>query len=88
MKLDDDVFVNMRPLATHLFELFGQSQLNSNFIYCHTINMATPQRKSHGNKWFVSFDSYPFQYYPRYCEGFAYVSKNFDLLRGLSSLIL
>lgn len=73
MKLDDDVFVNMRPLTSHLINLLDENPLDTKFIYCHAINMAKPQRKNI-SKWFVTDESYPFEYYPRYCEGFSYVS--------------
>ena len=74
MKLDDDVFVNIKPLITRIFTTFGLNPINSKFIYCHTIKMALPQRKN-VSKWFVPFDSYPFEYYPQYCEGFSYITN-------------
>ena len=78
MKLDDDVFVKIKPLITHLFELFGTSPVESKFIYCNKIKMAKPDREIK-SKWFVSSNSYPFEYYPNYCEGFSYVSSFLEL---------
>ena len=75
MKLDDDVFVNIKPLAEHLITRFGlMPSLNSNFIYCSLVDKAIPARKN-DSKWYVSYDTYPFDYYPRYCEGFSYITN-------------
>ncbi len=73
VKLDDDVFVNIKPLSKHLVNKFGLNPIDSKFIYCSIMDNAKPQR--HNSKWQVSLDTYPFEFYPRYCEGFSYITN-------------
>ncbi len=73
VKLDDDVFVNIKPLSKHLVNKFGLNQIDSKFIYCSIMDEAKPRR--HNSKWQVSYDTYPFEFYPRYCEGFSYITN-------------
>lgn len=67
VKLDDDVFVNIKPLSKHLVNKFGLNPVDYKFVYCSIVDKAKPVR--HESKWSVGYDEYPFKYYPRYCEG-------------------
>ena len=90
IKLDDDVYVNIKPLAKHLINKFGVVNSNDSekFIYCNNINLASPIRNT-SSKWFVNVHEYPFKYYPRYCEGFSYITNvaTFRLIKEQSKLI-
>ncbi|CAF0830872.1 unnamed protein product [Brachionus calyciflorus] len=74
IKLDDDVFVNIKALGRHLIEKFGITQKNSKFMYCNINEMAMPIREN-VSKWYVNSNTYPFSLYPKYCEGFAYITN-------------
>lgn len=74
VKLDDDVFVNIKPLSKHLVNKFGLNPIDSKFIYCNIVDNGLPARHNL-SKWRVSYETYPFQYYPRYCEGFSYITN-------------
>lgn len=74
VKLDDDVYINIKSLSKHLLTKFGQNPVDSKFMYCHVIHDALPIRKN-VSKWFVSNETYPFEYYPQYCEGFSYITN-------------
>lgn len=74
IKLDDDVFVNIKSLSKHLINKFGMNPVDSTFIYCNINDRALPIRNNE-SKWYVDNDTYPFEYYPRYCEGFAYITN-------------
>lgn len=74
VKIDDDVFVNIKSLSKHLLEKFSLGLGTSKFIYCNINEMAYPMRKN-VSKWFVDTNTYPFTLYPKYCEGFAYITN-------------
>jgi len=74
MKLDDDVYVNIKPLSKHLLNKFGFDTSDTKFMYCNINEMALPVRQNN-SKWYVDYDTYPFDYYPRYCEGFSYITN-------------
>ena len=81
IKLDDDVFVNIKKLTRHLIDKFGMDSNNnskqneqSKFLYCNVNDMALPIRKN-SSKWYVDYDTYGFDYYPKYCEGFSYITN-------------
>ena len=76
LKLDDDVFVNIKPLSKHLIGKFGVESPppRSHFMYCSICDQALPVRLNE-SKWHVSYENYPFQFYPRYCEGFSYITN-------------
>ena len=88
IKLDDDVYVNIKPILTHLVDKFGAFPKEAEFIYCNNIEMASPVRNT-SSKWFVNTDEYPFKFYPRYCEGFSYITNvpTIRLMREQSNLI-
>ena len=68
IKLDDDVFVNIKPLSKHLVNKFGLNPIDDKFLYCSIVDHNNPTRED--SKWKVSYEEYPFKYYPRYCEGY------------------
>ena len=75
MKLDDDVFVNIKALSKHLLAHLGLNYSNSlKFMYCSIVNKGGPARDN-DSKWYVSNDAYPFDLYPRYCEGYSYITN-------------
>ncbi len=81
IKLDDDVFVNVKKLTRHLIDKFGMDSNNnskeneqSKFLYCNVNDMALPIREN-SSKWYVDYDTYGFDYYPKYCEGFSYITN-------------
>lgn len=74
IKLDDDVYVNIKPLSRHLLTHLGSNYIDSKFMYCNIVDKAIPVR-SLDSKWYVNYNQYPFDYYPRYCEGFSYITN-------------
>ena len=44
------------------------------FYLCYLLQKTKPKRGI-GNKWFVSFQDYPQEFYPDYCCGWAYVTN-------------
>lgn len=88
MKIDDDVFVNIKSLSKHLVEKFSIEPKSSKFIYCNINEMAYPMRKN-ASKWYVDADTYPFTLYPKYCEGFAYITNvaTMELMHEQSKII-
>jgi hypothetical protein len=80
IKLDDDVFVNIKLL---LRNILTNEELSSRekFIYCNNIEHAKPI-KDKESKWRVDDKLYPFDIYPPYCEGYAYIT-NIKTLREM-----
>jgi hypothetical protein len=80
VKLDDDVYVNLKPLIRHLYFKFGlEFPVNYKFIYCNVQEMARPIRQNE-SKWFVNTESYPFEFYPvRFFFSLIKVKINFFL---------
>ena len=81
LKLDDDVFVNINPLSKHLVKKFGLNPIDSQFIYCSKVENAPPTRFN-DSKWQIDHDTYPFEYYPQYCQGKRYyiIALYFNLI--------
>jgi hypothetical protein len=70
-KTDDDSYVNLKALENEL--------LNSGFDYwgCCTAQYFRPLRHP-SRKWRITFDMYPEEFYPLYCQGAGFaMSKNF-----------
>jgi hypothetical protein len=88
VKLDDDVFVNIKKLGKHLITKFGDKPVDSQFVYCNVNEMALPMR-SNDSKWYVDYDTYGFDYYPKYCEGFSYITNvaTLKLMHSQSKII-
>ena len=81
LKLDDDVFVNINPLSKHLVNKFGLDSTDSKFVYCSKVENALPS-KNNNSKWKIDDDTYPFEYYPQYCNGKRYyiITLYFNLI--------
>jgi hypothetical protein len=60
----------------------SSSSLSSKFLYCNINKQSRPMRHN-TSKWFVHPDTYPFEWYPNYCEGFAYIT-NMQTIRFMS----
>ncbi|XP_071084236.1 beta-1,3-galactosyltransferase 1-like [Haliotis cracherodii] len=67
VKVDDDVFVNIFKLVN--FSLTTGHLHNS--LYCTVLQTGRPFRKE--GKWITSREEYPFEFFPTYCEGMAYI---------------
>lgn len=74
IKLDDDVFVNIKRLGRHLVTNLGLNYANSHMMHCGFIDRALPARSTK-SKWYVDEFAYPYKYYPRYCEGYSYITN-------------
>ena len=69
IKADDDTAVNIFRLITGL----AAGQLTfMNTIYCSIYGHMSPRRDK-SDKWYVSWEEYPEEVYPPYCEGYAYI---------------
>lgn len=80
MKIDADVFLNVRYLVDYLHEQ-GESS-RKDYITGSVISDAVPHRDTF-NKWYISEDLYPNTWYPPYVSGAAYVFST-DLARKIS----
>lgn len=80
LKMDDDVLVNIQSLTRHLIEQVSSQQ--NKFLFCNINQQSLPVRRN-TSKWFVHSDTYPFEWYPKYCEGFAYIT-NLNTIRFMS----
>ncbi|XP_071096427.1 beta-1,3-galactosyltransferase 5-like [Haliotis cracherodii] len=77
MKVDDDVFLETDNLLSKLHLLDAESR----FILGYTDIGEAPQRNS-TNKWYLSYEQYPFARFPRFVHGPAYVISR-DLVKDL-----
>lgn len=82
LKMDDDVLVNIKSLTRHLIEKGSLKPQSKKFLYCN-INMQSLPVRRNTSKWFVHPNTYPFEWYPKYCEGFAYIT-NLNTVRFMS----
>ncbi len=80
MKIDADIFLNVRYLVDYLHEQSESSR--KDYITGSVISDAVPHRDSF-NKWYISEDLYPDSWYPPYVSGAAYVFST-DLARKIS----
>ncbi|XP_068234800.1 uncharacterized protein [Palaemon carinicauda] len=73
VKADDDAFIDVPGLKSLLERTFGtDSPPQQRLLACNVLPAGTePQREG---KWAVSTDDYPWDEYPRYCAGLAYVA--------------
>ncbi|KAL0193504.1 hypothetical protein M9458_011800, partial [Cirrhinus mrigala] len=79
MKIDADIFLNVRYLVDYLH---GQSESSrKDYITGSVISDGAPHRDSF-NKWYISEDLYPDNWYPPYLSGAAYVFST-DLARKI-----
>lgn len=74
IKLDDDVFVDVKLLVQHLFLHENVPASLEPFTYCNCIEKAKPIRNKI-SKWAIDEKQYAKDFYPPYCEGFAYITN-------------
>ena len=74
VKVDDDVIVNVFRLIDFLRSPTALAW-HTNAIYCSAFVNQGPRRDKR-DKWYVSRLEYPHDKYPKYCEGFAYVTSS------------
>lgn len=77
-KVDDDVYVNSRNLAWFI----QQIRENEPSVYCSN-NDGRIQRET--SKWKISYEDFPWQSYPYYCEGAAIMIDGGAVRRLLAS---
>jgi len=73
IKLDDDVFVNIQLLLRNIL-VNEELSPNEKFIYCNNVENAKPI-KDKESEWRVDDRLYPYEFYPPFCESFAYVTN-------------
>ena len=71
MKSDDDQAVDIYHLPTYLNHFID---FQERFYLCYILENTKPKRNIK-NKWFVSFQDFPDEFYPDYCAGWAYVTN-------------
>ena len=86
VKVDTDVIVNMFKLDEFYTRYKRVPNMLQNVIYCSIYRHYRPRRDK-GDKWFVTYDEYPYEYYPDHCEGFAYILSN-DVIAPLYNMSL
>ena len=75
LRTDDDQAIDTLHLPTYLNHYIGDSKTeNERFYLCYALNQTEPKRDPN-NKWYVSHQDYPAEYYPDYCCGWAYVTN-------------
>lgn len=79
VKLEQDVLVDVVELGKHLLDKFSKFiSVNTyeadRFLYCQMQYKAVPQR-SNLSKWYIDYETYPFDWYPPYCDGLGYVTN-------------
>lgn len=72
LKSDDDQAIDVFHLPKYLDTFVEPSK--EKFYLCYILEKTKPQRAI-TNKWFVSFQDFPGEYYPNYCAGWAYVTN-------------
>lgn len=77
VKADDDVLINV----FNLVEYISKNEFRQNFLYCEIYYEGLTRRETL-NKWYVKRNVYPFDNYPTYCSGMAYLMSP-DVARKL-----
>lgn len=76
---DDDYHIKWTELAVYLRTQFSA---NLKDIYCGSLAIDAPPYRKEDTKWFLSFQDYPFDMFPPYIGGGAYV-VSFDVAERL-----
>lgn len=71
LKVDDDVLVNTPSLLKFLAENISPNGAK-NMILCNKV-VAERALRSFRSKWRISFEEYPYRYYPTFCRGMAII---------------
>ena len=75
LRSDDDQAVDTFHLPIFLNRYIGDDVLrNDNFYLCYVFDQTKPKREP-DNKWYVSYQEYPDEFFPEYCCGWAYVTN-------------
>ena len=45
------------------------------FIFCNTVKDYGNPDRTPSNKWYLSYEEYPFDYFPKYCPGALYIAN-------------
>ncbi|XP_067666137.1 beta-1,3-galactosyltransferase 5-like [Haliotis asinina] len=69
LKLDDDVFIN----PYRVIDFLAGDDLKQRTMFCTTITGKGPVR-SPKYKSYISYEEYPFDIYPSFCLGYAYIT--------------
>ncbi|CAL8126374.1 unnamed protein product [Orchesella dallaii] len=75
LKADDDAFIDIFQLFEFLLRTFGLDPEAA--LICNVFPEGTkPVRQTdiQGKKWAVTYDEYPYESYPKYCGGLAYLA--------------
>jgi Galactosyltransferase len=73
LKTDDDIFINMFSLVTHLKKIEAQRGGHvQNLLLCHVWNGMKVVRDPR-SKWYLSPTEYPEDHFPTYCSGSAFI---------------
>lgn len=72
LKTDDDIFVDVIQLVSHLKGLTANSVMPRRLLNCFVIRNPYPAR-SDKSKWKVTYEEYPGKYYPTYCFGWSVI---------------
>lgn len=72
MKVDDDIFVNLFKI---LKKLLNDRNRFRNNLFCGILTNTKPFR-NHIDKYYMSFEEYPRDTYPTYCNGWSVVYSN------------
>ncbi|XP_067684193.1 beta-1,3-galactosyltransferase 5-like [Haliotis asinina] len=70
LKVDDDVLINIYKLVSYS----AQTGHYHGSLYCSFFFGGKPVRSTF-DKWYTSEEQYPFEIYPPYCEGMAYITS-------------
>ncbi|XP_046358286.2 beta-1,3-galactosyltransferase 1-like [Haliotis rufescens] len=70
VKVDDDVLINIFKLVSYSVQI-GHYHNN---LYCSAFQRGKPKRDT-SDKWYTPEEQYPFELYPPYCEGLAYITS-------------
>ncbi|CAL4122268.1 unnamed protein product, partial [Meganyctiphanes norvegica] len=72
VKADDDAFINILSLQDLMHRTFGKYlAIPHNTLACHVLPVGTSPKRT--GKWAVTKDDYPWDEYPSYCAGLAYL---------------
>ncbi|ELU06541.1 hypothetical protein CAPTEDRAFT_148283 [Capitella teleta] len=81
LKTDDDIFVNIFSLVTHLQSVFAEAALPNKLLLClvwyHMKVVRDPK-----SKWYIPYHEFKEDFFPTYCSGSAFVMTP-DVVRGM-----
>ncbi|XP_069476476.1 UDP-GalNAc:beta-1,3-N-acetylgalactosaminyltransferase 1 [Ambystoma mexicanum] len=69
MKADSDVFINVGNLVTFLQKFNSSDSLFTGYPFIEN----SSQRGDYFSKAYISYEEYPFRFYPPYCSGLGYL---------------